>query len=313
MKTIAHRGASGYVPEHTLTAKAMAHAMGAAYLEQDLVATKDGVPVVLHDIHLDTVTDVKDRFPDRKRADGRFYAIDFTVAELKTLRVFERFDLKTGRAVFAERYPTGEGEFRIPTFDEEIRFIKNLNRSTTRSAGIYPEIKQPAWHREQGCDLSPIVLEVLRSHGFDDPESECYLQCFDEFEVKRLRRELGYRGKLVQLIARGHDEASGTDYNRLRSAEGLADLQGLVDGVGPMIDLVVTWDDSGERAVTPFVEAAHANGLVVHPWTIRADQLPRNCGSLQALVDALKDAAVDGVFADHPDRVIAALTRSNRE
>ena len=307
MIVIAHRGASGYLPEHTLIAKAMAHAMGAAFLEQDLVASKDGVPMVLHDIHIDTVTDVKERFPSRRREDGRYYAIDFTVDELKTLRVFERFDHRTGKAVFPQRYPTGEGDFRIPTFEEEIRFIENLNGSTGRAAGIYPEIKQPDWHTEQGCDFSPIVLKTLRKFGYDEPESNCYLQCFDEFEVKRIRRELGYKGKLVQLIARGHDERSGTDYNRLRTPEGLADLKGLVDGVGPLMDLVVTWDANANASVTSFVADAHSNGLAVHPWTSRTDQLPKNCPSIEALVSALRSAKVEGVFADQPDAVLRLL------
>ncbi|MEO1524826.1 MAG: glycerophosphodiester phosphodiesterase [Planctomycetota bacterium] len=311
MIVIAHRGASGYVPEHTLTAKAMAHAMGANYLEQDLVASKDGVPVVLHDIHIDTVTDVKKRFPNRSRGDGRYYAIDFTVEELKTLRVFERFDHRTGKAIFPTRFPTGEGDFRILTFEEEVRFIENVNGSTGRAAGIYPEIKQPAWHREQGCDFSSIVLKVLRELGYDQPESSCFLQCFDEFEVKRIRSELGFRGKLIQLIYRGHDERSGSDYNRMGSAEGLTDLKDIVDGVGPSMDWIVTWNEKGERSLGSLVADAHANGLAVHPWTIRTDALPENCPSLEALVAALRDQSVEGVFADQPDRVLALVKQSN--
>src|ERR1043165_1359827 len=92
---IAHRGASGYLPEHTLAAKALAYGLGADYLEQDIVLSKDDVPVVLHDIYLDTVTDWSRRFPERKRSDGRFYALDLSLAELKQLRVTERFNAKT--------------------------------------------------------------------------------------------------------------------------------------------------------------------------------------------------------------------------
>ena len=93
---IAHRGASGYLPEHTLPAKAMAYAMHPDYLEQDVVLSKDDVPIVIHDIHLDAVTNVAELFPDRKRKDGRYYVIDYTFDELKTLRVVERFNLETG-------------------------------------------------------------------------------------------------------------------------------------------------------------------------------------------------------------------------
>ena len=108
---IAHRGASGYLPEHTLAAKAMAHGQGADFIEQDLVLTKDNVPVVLHDVHIDTVTDVAKVFPERKRADGRFYALDFTVAELKRLRLSERFNAKTGARVFPGRFRRGWPSF----------------------------------------------------------------------------------------------------------------------------------------------------------------------------------------------------------
>src|SRR6266478_3317261 len=146
---IAHRGASGYLPEHTLEAKAVAHAMGADFLEQDLVLSMDGVPVVMHDIHVDTVTDVARRFPDRKRADGRYYAIDFTLAELKSLHITERFNPKTGRAVYEGRFPLWQSTFAIPTLEEELQLIQGLNRSTGRNVGIYPEIKSPSWHREK--------------------------------------------------------------------------------------------------------------------------------------------------------------------
>ena len=158
---IAHRGASGYLPEHTLAAKAYAHALGADFLEQDLVLTKDDVPVVLHDIYLDTVTDVAVRFPERKRADGRFYVLDLTLAELKQLRVTERFNAKSGARVFAGRFPAGQAEFRVSTLEEELQLIQGLNRSTGRAVGIYPEIKQPQWHRAHGHDISKIVLPLL--------------------------------------------------------------------------------------------------------------------------------------------------------
>ena len=117
---IAHRGASGYLPEHTLEAKALAHGQAADFIEQDVVLTKDDVPVVLHDVHLDAVCDVADRFPERRRDDGRFYALDFTLAELRTLRFSERRDPQTGRQVFPGRFPAGTGTFRIATLAEEL-------------------------------------------------------------------------------------------------------------------------------------------------------------------------------------------------
>ena len=121
---IAHRGASGYLPEHTLPAKAMAYAQGADYLEQDLVMTKDDHLVVLHDHYLDRVTDVADRFPDRARKDGRYYAIDFTLDEIKSLKFTEGFDIENGKKVqtYPGRFPMGKSDFRVHTFEEEIEF-----------------------------------------------------------------------------------------------------------------------------------------------------------------------------------------------
>lgn len=304
---IAHRGASGYVPEHTLVAKGIAHAMGADYLEQDVVATKDQQAVVLHDVHIDTVTDVAKRFPDRARADGRFYAYDMTLAELKTLSVVERRDHRSGRNVFPGRYSGGGSGFRICTLDEEIRFIQNLNRTSGRQAGIYPEIKQPAWHREQGCDLTTIVLNVLRQYGYQGKSDNCFVQCFDEFEVRRIREELGYKGRLIQLVGDGHDVKSGSDFSRMKTPEGLSDLAKIVDGIGPKISSVVSWDGSGRARVTELVGHAHDAGLAVHPWTVRADDLPKNCSSIEQLVDDLADAGVDGMFSDHPDQTLRVL------
>lgn len=304
---IAHRGASGYLPEHTLAAKAMGHGMGADFLEQDIVLTKDDVPVVLHDVHIDTVTDVAKVFPARKRADGRYYALDFTLAELKQLRVTERFNAKTGAPVFAKRFPAGLAEFRVSTLEEELQLIQGLNRSTGRAVGIYPELKQPKWHREQGRDISKVVLPILARYGYATKNDACFLQCFELDEVKRLRGELGWKGRLVMLIeakAKGED---GTDHNALCTPAGIKELAGLVDGIGPNIGRIVTWASAAEGAgpkatFSTLVKDAHAAGLVVHPYTIRVDELPKNCPSADALHAALfREAGIDGVFTDFTD------------
>ena len=137
---IAHRGASGYLPEHTLPSKALAYQQGADYLEQDLVMTKDDRLIVLHDHFLDRVTDVAEKFPGRARADGRFYAIDFTLAEIKSLKFTEGFDIKDGEkvAVYPLRFPLWASDFRIHTFEEELEFIQGLNKTMKRNVGIYP-------------------------------------------------------------------------------------------------------------------------------------------------------------------------------
>lgn len=299
---IAHRGASGYLPEHTLAAKAYAHALGADFLEQDVVLTQDDVPVVLHDIYLDTVTDVAGRFPTRKRADGRYYVIDFTLAELKQLRVTERFNAKTGAPVFAGRFPAGRAEFRISTLEEELQLIQGLNRSTGRAVGIYPEIKQPQWHRTQGHDISQIVLRVLARYGYATKSDACFLQCFELTEVQRIRRELGWQGRMVFLINAKGKELDGVDHDAQCTAEALREIARVADGIGPALSRIVTWTDQGEAKISKLVSDAHAAGLVVHPYTIRVDELPKRCPSVTALHAALfSEAGIDGVFTDFTD------------
>jgi glycerophosphoryl diester phosphodiesterase len=305
---IAHRGASGYLPEHTLPAIAMAHAQGADYLEQDVVLSKDDVPVVLHDIHLDTVTDVARRFPDRKRADGRYYVLDFTLSELKQLAVSERFDPRTGRAVFPSRFPAGLGSFQIPTLEEELQLIQGLNRSTGREAGVYPEIKDPAWHRAEGHDISPRVLEVLARYGYRTKADKAYLQCFEPVEVKRIRTELGYQGRLVQLIEGTGMPKDTAEQKHMRTPAGLAEVAKVADGIGPSLVDVVRRKPDGKLEPTALVAQAHALGLIVHVYTFRADAVPPGVASFDDLLRlALFDIGVEGVFTDQPDRAVAFL------
>jgi glycerophosphoryl diester phosphodiesterase len=311
---IAHRGASGYLPEHTLPAKALAYGLGADFLEQDLVLTKDDVPVVLHDIYLDTVTDVATRFPEKKRADGRFYALDLTLAELKQLRVSERFNAKTGKPVLAKRFPAGMSEFHISTLEEELQFIQGLNHSSGRNVGVYPEIKQPKWHREQGHDISKIVLPILARYGYATKADACFLQCFELTEVKRMRGELGWKGRIVMLLNGKGKELDGVDHDALCTAAGLKELAQVVDGIGPALGRIVTWTTAGEQKVTTLVKDAHAAGLVVHPYTVRVDDLPKNCPSIDALHAAVfREAGADGVFSDFTDVTLAWVTRQGNQ
>jgi glycerophosphoryl diester phosphodiesterase len=301
---IAHRGASGYLPEHTLEAKAMAHAQGAHYIEQDLVLTKDDVPVVLHDIHIDTVTDVVEKFPTRKRDDGRYYALDFTLAELKTLRATERFNAVTGKQVYPNRFPKGQGRFEIATLAEELQLIQGLNHSTGRVAGIYPEIKQPAWHLAQGHDLSRIVLPILHRYGYKTKDDPCYIQCFEHDEVKRLRDELGWKGRLIMLMSGGKTGPGNTDFAHLRTPAGLVELAKVANGIGPEVKTVI----SADREPTSLVKDAHTCGLKVHAYTLRVDELPKFAQSAEDLLTLLfQKAGVDGLFSDFPDVALRGL------
>ena len=306
---IAHRGACGYLPEHTLAAKAYAHALGAQYIEQDIVATRDDQLIVLHDIHLDRVTDVASRFPGRARDDGRFYARDFDLDEIQSLAAWERREADGVTAVFPNRYPTGAGPFRVPTLREEVKLIQGLNRATGRSAGIYPEIKRPAWHRSEGVDLSRLVLAQLDDLGYRTRADAVYLQCFDWTEVKRIRNELGCQLRIVQLLAENSWGESETDYDRLKTPDGLREIAAVADGLGPWLgQLVSTADVDGQPVSTGLVSAAHDAGLVVHPYTFRAEQLIPGFESLAEMVAwFVETLKIDGLFTDFPDQALAAL------
>jgi len=236
---IAHRGASGYLPEHTLEAKALAYGMGADYLEQDVVATRDDELVVIHDIHLDRVSNVAEKFPQRKRDDGRYYVRDFDLAEIRTLRAWERRNDDGISPVFPKRFPTGQGTFKIPTLREEIKLVQGLNKSTGRSVGIYVEIKKPAWHKAEGVDISPILLQLLDDAGYRTRDDLAFVQCFDASEVRRLRHDLGCELKLVQLLGENDWGESDTDYEKLKTPAGLRGIAATADGVGPWIGQLI--------------------------------------------------------------------------
>lgn len=306
---IAHRGACGYLPEHTLEAKAYAHAQGADYIEQDIVATRDDELVVMHDIHLDRVTNVAERFPNRDREDGRYYARDFDLAEIKTLVAWERRTADGVSAVFPNRFPTGSGTFRVPTLRDEIKFIQGLNRSTGRQVGIYPEIKRPQWHLDEGVDISRLAVQLLDDLGYRSKNDRCFLQCFDAAEVRRIRQELGCQLKMVQLIGENSWGESSTDYDELIKPEALQELAGIVDGIGPSLGHLVTLSEiDGSPVSLGLVSAAHAVGLLVHAYTFRADQLAPGFDTMQQMVSWFADELhLDGVFTDFPDQAIEAL------
>ena len=320
---IAHRGASGYLPEHTLAAVAMAHAQGADFIEQDVVLSRDGVPLVLHDIHLDTVTDVALKFPERKRDDGRFYAIDFDLKEIRQLSVHERKQHGRDEAAFPDRFPTEYRLLRVPTLEDEIQLIAGLNKSTGRHVGLYVEIKAPAWHKEQGQDISKRTLDLLARHGFDHRDSNCYVQCFDARELRRIREELSCKLRLIQLMGSNAWNESDTDFDELTSRQGLQQVAEYADGIGPWMPQVVapvnTRDPASADASTPraenedlpgyrvtgLVAAAHELGLAVHPFTFRSDALPSYAQDYDQLVSIfIAEARIDGMFTDFPDKTI---------
>lgn len=302
---IAHRGASGHLPEHTLPAKALAYAMGADYLEQDLVVTRDDQVIVLHDIYLDRVTNVAERFPGRARADGRYYVRDFDLAEIATLRVHERTDAD-GKPVFPGRFPSAGEDFRVHTFERELQLVADLREKGAHPVGIYPEIKAAAWHRHEDVDVTLLVLDLLRRFGYTQHRDPVYLQCFEEQELRRIRHELGCKLKLLQLIGEDDWTPEPTNFKVMRTSRGLEKLAKTVDGIGPWVNRIYKHRKRDRRIRdSGLVARAHTQGLVVHPYTYRLDALPPGFSSFEKLIRfSFEELMIDGLFTDFPGAVI---------
>jgi glycerophosphoryl diester phosphodiesterase len=298
---IAHRGASGYLPEHTLAAFAMAYAQGADYLEPDLMVTADGRAVALHDTTLDAVSDVRTVFPGRARADGLHYVVDFTLEELRRLNLRERRDPLTGTTRHPGRFPADLGRFSVVTLEELIELVLGLNRSTGRTVGIYPELKAAAFHAAEGKDITAIVLATLERYGYRGRDDGCIVQSFEAEPLIRLRREFGSRLPLVQLL--GDDPSMYT-------VEGLTAIARYADGVGAPTDKIVTGvDGDGQARISRLVHEAKALGLFVHAYTFRADVTPYGMDFEAWLTLFLEEIGVGGVFTDHPDLAVAVVRR----
>ena len=304
---IAHRGASGYLPEHTLAGKALAYGLGADYLEQDVVATRDSRLVVLHDLYLDDVSDVARQFPGRHREDGRHYVIDFDLAELRALTLYERRTPGAAAAKYPLRFPIGTGLFGIATLEEELRLIHGLNRSMGRTVGIYPEIKEPKWHREQGVDLASLLLAELKTFGYSAQEDPAFVQCFDAAELLRVSNELGSQLKLIQLV--GHEP----EYAGLSTPEGLRRLALYAHGLAPHYSQLVEQDGSRRPKPSALSHAARDAGLRLHPYTFRRDDLPAYVGTLEELLELfVTDVRIDALFCDHPDVAVRVRDKARK-
>lgn len=317
---IAHRGASGYLPEHTLEAKALAFAQGVDYLEQDLAMTKDDHLIVIHDHFLDQITDVAKKFPDRKRADGRYYVIDFTLDEIKSLEMTENFKEENGKqvAVYPGRFPLWNSHFTIHTFEEEIEFIQGLEKSTGKKVGIYPEIKVPWFHHKNGKDIAKATLEVLKKYGYTTKDSNVYFQVFDYNELKRVKTELlpemGMDLKLVQLVSytdwheteEKDKDGKWVNYNYdwMFEKGGVKEIAKYADGIGPAWYMMIDEEKStkGNIVLTDMVKEIKDSGMECHPYTLRKDALPAFVDNIDELYDAvLYKAEATGVFTDFPD------------
>ncbi|WP_293810234.1 glycerophosphodiester phosphodiesterase [uncultured Bosea sp.] len=307
---IAHRGASGYMPEHTIEGYKLAIQQGADFIEPDLVSTKDGMLIVRHEPMLSGTTDVADRpeFANRKttrKVDGvdttDWFANDFTAAEIKTLKA---------KQAFADRDPSHNGKYQIPTFQEVIDLAKAESARTGRTIGIYPETKHPTYHAALGLAFEDKLLDMLKAAGWTDKTAPVFVQSFETANLKYLRPKTQLR--LVQLVDgdgvdkdgkvtlvapfdRPYDFAVLGDkrtFQDMLSAEGLKEIATYADGVGPWKPYLIgakqtigadgkPQDLNGDGAIderdrtliapTNVVKDAHAAGLLVHSWTFRSE------------------------------------------
>jgi glycerophosphoryl diester phosphodiesterase len=334
---IGHRGASGYLPEHTLQSYALAIKLGADYVEPDLVVTKDGHLIARHEPNITNTTDVAQRpeFADRRRTamvDGveetGWFASDFTLAEIKTLRAVQ---------TFPERPQRFNGRFKIPTLQEVIDLVKRESRKRDRRIGIYPETKHPTYHEDLGLPIEPRLVKALRRAGWDSRRDPVFIQSFEQSNLKRLNRMIGVR--LVQLVdandvlpdgtldyappfdrpydwtVSGDPELESRTFAFFATDEGLEEISTYADGIGPwkryIVSTLGTGPDSARTLAPPtdLIQRAHAHGLEIHTWTFRNEQsrLVSDYGG-NPINEYLQfyELGIDGVFSDFPDTAFTA-------
>jgi glycerophosphoryl diester phosphodiesterase len=332
---IGHRGASGFVPEHTLQSYRLAIKLGADYIEPDLVATKDGVLIARHEPFIgdeDPTTRDSTDVADHLEFDGKlttkvldgvsvtgYFASDFTLAEIKTLGAKQT---RGGR-------PTEfDGKFKIPTLQEVINLARRESRKHGRTIGIYPETKHPTFHQGLGLPLEGRLVKVLKRNGLNKRKSPVFIQSFEQANLKQLNTMTPVR--LVQLVDANDTDANGnptyappfdrpydwtvsgrTDlFRHFATNAGLDEIKTYADGIGPWKVYIIPTAGGGGGAVFPptdLIARAHARGLLVHTWTFRDDAFPTGYpgGPVEEYL-AFYRLGIDGVFSDFPDTAWAA-------
>jgi glycerophosphoryl diester phosphodiesterase len=335
---IGHRGASGYVPEHTLTSYFIAVQQGADYIEPDLVSTRDGALIARHENEIGATTDVAEH-PEfaarrtRKVVDGvaidGWFAEDFTLAEIKRLRARERIaQIRPANARF-------DAQFEVPTFDEILALVQALESERARVArelgvpapariGVYPETKHPSYFAQQGLALEPPLLATLARYGYADRAAPICIQSFEVANLQALRTRTPL--PLVQLAQESGAPFDFTlrgdsrSYRELLTPAGLAGIARYADAIGVEKVLIIPrMSDGALGAPTDLVPAAHAAGLAVHAWTFRAENVflppalrssvdPSALGDVGAELAAYLATGLDGFFIDQPVLGVRART-----
>jgi glycerophosphoryl diester phosphodiesterase len=329
---LAHRGACGYRPEHTLAAYELSVAMGADYIEPDLVMTRDGVLVDRHEPEIGDTTDVARRpeFADRhvtKQLDGEavsgWWVEDFTLEEFRSLRAIERLPtIRPGNTAY-------DGRWEVPTFEEVLELRVELSERHGRTIGIIPEIKHSTYLRAVGFDPEAATLDALERFGLNRPGAPVWIQSFEVSNLVALRRDYGYHGRSLLLAEAGEAPydlvAAGErrSYADLFTPVGLSELAPWIDAIGPEKVMVIPRRrDNTLGDPTSLVADAHAECLLVMPWTFRAEnhflpsdlRLPNGegvvvksgLGRAQEELRAYLEAGIDGMFVDNTDLYVTA-------
>lgn len=322
---IAHRGASGERPEHTIAAYRLAIEQGADFIEPDLVLTRDGVLVARHENEISETTDVAGRpeFAARKATktiDGRavtgWFTEDFTLAELKTLRARERLPKL--------RATTYDGQFDVPTFEEILTLLAEVNRGRETPIGVYPETKHPSYFTAIGLPHEAPLLALLDRFGYRGRQAPVFIQSFEVRNLMDLRAKSDL--PLIQLMDAegGPPDMPGTSYAAMAGVEGLKRIATYADGIGPNKAMVIPRGALGSLGPpTTLVRDAHAAGLKVHPWTFRRENYflplgnkggvnPAGHGDLGAEIAAYLATGIDGLFSDNVREAVAAAKTAQR-
>ncbi len=327
---IAHRGASGYRPEHTLASYELAIAQNCDFIEPDLVLTKDGHLICRHENNISETTNVSSHpeFADRKTTkivDGEtmngWFTEDFTLAEIKTLRAKERLpQLRHDNTNY-------DNQFEIPTFDEVLQLREKKSKELGREIGVYPETKHPSYFAKNGLYYDDALLAHLDEYGLNSFDSPVFIQSFETQNLKQLSTKT--KVKLIQLMQEDDGPWDSQDkwvvsYKVMANKEGLKEISKYAYGIGPQKTMILPRDANNKSiAPTSLVNDAHEVGLKLHPWTFRAENyfLPNEFqigdkngakfmaihGDLIAEIRIFAELGIDGLFCDFPDIAFKAL------
>lgn len=327
---IAHRGASGYRPEHTLASYELAIVQNCDFIEPDLVITKDGHLICRHENNITETTNVASlpEFANRKTTkviDGEthigWFSEDFTLAEIKTLRAIERLPQLRPQNV---KY---NNEFEIPTFEEVLELREKKSKEIKREIGIYPETKHPSYFAQSGLYFDEKLLSSLEKFGLNNAQSPVFIQSFEVENLKILATKT--KIKLIQLMQNdggpwNSQKGFETTYKEMASIDGLKAISKYAYGIGPEKIMILPRDENGKSTLpsdlvkSDLVKNAHSQNLKLHPWTFRAENYflpkefkkenaPQIHGDLIAEIRLFQSLGIDGFFCDFPDIAFEAI------